>query len=78
MRHSHTHTHTHTLAGAVLASGGRDTDVILWDLVTESGMFRLRGHKDAVTALRLLETDDGQPTHVRGGGRGGGVNTWPL
>lgn len=52
----------------MLASGGRDTDVILWDLVTESGMFRLRGHKDAITALRLLETDDGQPTHVRGGG----------
>lgn len=29
----------------MLASGGRDTDVILWDLITESGLYRLRGHK---------------------------------
>lgn len=37
------------VAGTVLASGGRDTDVILWDLITESGLYRLRGHK-----VRLL------------------------
>jgi U3 small nucleolar RNA-associated protein 12 len=33
----------------LLASGGEDTDVIVWDVVLQSGRFKLRGHKDAVT-----------------------------
>lgn len=37
--------------GALLASGGRDTDVIVWDVVGETGLYRLRGHKDQVTDL---------------------------
>jgi U3 small nucleolar RNA-associated protein 12 len=37
-----------------LASGSKDTDVIVWDLVGEVGLFRLRGHKDQITALRFL------------------------
>jgi U3 small nucleolar RNA-associated protein 12 len=37
-----------------LASGGNDTDVVVWDVVAERGLCRLRGHKDAVTALRFL------------------------
>lgn len=64
--------------GSVLLSGSRDTDIIVWDVVAESGRFRsvracthtcptvasvrcscfnarLRGHKDEVTALRLIE-----------------------
>ncbi|KAF1790370.1 WD40 repeat, conserved site [Phytophthora cactorum] len=40
--------------GAELASGSRDTDVIVWDLVSQTGLFRLKGHKDAVTALAFL------------------------
>jgi len=35
-------------AGALLASGAKDTDVIVWDVVGETGMFRLRGHHDQV------------------------------
>ena len=54
--------------GTVLASGGRDTDVILWDLVTESGLYRLKGHKDGVNGVVLLEQDGHD-----GGGGGGGV-----
>ena len=33
-------------AGALLASGAKDTDVIVWDVVGEIGLFRLRGHTD--------------------------------
>lgn len=35
--------------GARLVSGSNDTDLIVWDVVNESGLFRLRGHKGAVT-----------------------------
>jgi WD40 repeat protein len=35
-------------SGALLASGGRDTDVIVWDVVAESGLYRLKGHRDQV------------------------------
>jgi U3 small nucleolar RNA-associated protein 12 len=38
-----------------LLSGAADTDVIVWDLVAEAGLFRLRGHRDAVTGVCLLE-----------------------
>ena len=40
-------------AKAQLASGSRDTNIIVWDVLSESGMFRLRGHTDQV-ALALL------------------------
>ncbi|KAK7908133.1 WD40-repeat-containing domain protein [Apiospora marii] len=41
--------------GVRLASGSRDTDVIIWDLVAEVGQFKLRGHKDQVTGLQFVE-----------------------
>jgi len=40
--------------GNRLASAGQDTDIILWDVVAENGMFRLRGHRDQVTALAFV------------------------
>ena len=53
--------------GVRLASGAKDTDIIIWDLVAEVGLFKLRGHKDQITALQFLqpsntedEADDGQ------------------
>ncbi|KAJ9307274.1 hypothetical protein DTO217A2_3153 [Paecilomyces variotii] len=41
-------------AGVRLASGSRDTDVIVWDLIAEVGLFKLRGHTDQVTSLHFL------------------------
>ena len=39
------------VSGSLLASGSRDTDLIMWDVVGEAGLYRLRGHKDQVTDL---------------------------
>ena len=38
-------------SGALLASGGQDTDIVVWDPAEEAGLYRLRGHMDEVTAL---------------------------
>lgn len=38
-------------SGAQVASGSKDTDIIVWDVLGETGLFRLRGHKDQVTDL---------------------------
>jgi len=36
--------------GTVLVSGGRDTDVVVWDALEEKGLFRLKGHRGQVTS----------------------------
>ena len=41
--------------GVRLASGAKDTDLIVWDLVGETGLFKLRGHKDQITALAFIQ-----------------------
>jgi len=41
-------------SGVRLASGSKDTDVILWDLIAETGLFKLRGHTDQVTGLHFV------------------------
>lgn len=33
----------------------QDTDVIVWDVINESGLYRLRGHKDEVTQALFLK-----------------------
>ncbi|KAL8714828.1 MAG: hypothetical protein Q9220_001341 [cf. Caloplaca sp. 1 TL-2023] len=43
--------------GSRLASGSKDTDVIVWDLVAEVGLYKLRGHENQITGLRFLQTD---------------------
>ncbi|TKY84971.1 hypothetical protein EX895_006051 [Sporisorium graminicola] len=42
--------------GLRVASASLDTDIILWDLVAETGLYRLRGHRDAVTAIAFVRT----------------------
>ena len=32
----------------MLASGSRDTDIVVWDVANERGLFRLRGHLGVV------------------------------
>lgn len=35
-------------SGAQLASGAQDTDIVVWDVVAQVGLFRLRGHHGQV------------------------------
>jgi U3 small nucleolar RNA-associated protein 12 len=44
-----------------LASGSKDTDIIIWDLVSEVGLIKLRGHRDQIVGLEWLypQTEDG-------------------
>lgn len=37
--------------GHRLASGSRDTNIIVWDIVNECGLYRLKGHKGPITSL---------------------------
>ena len=34
--------------GVQLASGAQDTDIVVWDIVSQAGLFRLRGHHGQV------------------------------
>ena len=33
----------------------QDTDIIAWDLITEAGLYRLRGHKAPVTKVLIMK-----------------------
>jgi U3 small nucleolar RNA-associated protein 12 len=37
--------------GHRLASGSKDTCLIVWDVVNESGLYRLKGHKGPITRV---------------------------
>ncbi|KAF7649870.1 hypothetical protein LDENG_00134890, partial [Lucifuga dentata] len=41
--------------GARLVTGSSDTDVIVWDIINECGLYRLRGHKDVITQALFLK-----------------------
>lgn len=45
--------------GTRLATGAKDTDIIVWDVIGEVGLFRLRGHRDQVTALAFVSAREG-------------------
>ncbi|KAI0020586.1 WD domain-containing protein [Xylariomycetidae sp. FL0641] len=45
-------------SGVRLASGSKDTNVIVWDLVAEVGLYKLRGHKDQITGLHFVEPQE--------------------
>ena len=49
--------------GTVLVSGGRDTDVVVWDALEEKGLFRLNGLRGQVTSMVFVK-------HVTDGGKG--------
>ena len=40
--------------GQTLISGSKDTDVLAWDLVAQSGLCRFRGHTDQITCVCVL------------------------
>jgi len=38
---------------SLLVSGGKDTFIIVWDIVSQTGMFKLSGHKGEITNLKF-------------------------
>lgn len=42
----------------MLASGGKDSVIVVWDIVNESGLFKLNGHKNAVTDIKFTASGD--------------------
>ena len=56
--HGHTATVTclaFNRSGTLLVSGAADTAVICWDVVAQKGVVRLKGHRDAVTCIALID-----------------------
>ncbi|CAD5211871.1 unnamed protein product [Bursaphelenchus okinawaensis] len=43
--------------GFTLASGGRDSVIVLWDILNESGLYRLNGHTATITQLQFTQDD---------------------
>ncbi|KAI6184384.1 Utp12 domain-containing protein [Aphelenchoides bicaudatus] len=43
--------------GLTLASGGKDSIVVLWDIVSESGIYRFIGHKSTITQVQFTLDD---------------------
>lgn len=39
---------------SLLASGGDDTEIVIWDVTASSGLYRMRGHKARITGLTFL------------------------
>jgi U3 small nucleolar RNA-associated protein 12 len=60
-------------SGVRLASGSRDTDIIVWNLLAEVGLFKLRGHKDQVTSLSFLRSPVEQHSEEDGALNGSGT-----
>jgi len=46
-------------SGALLASGSKDTDIVVWDVAAEAGLYRLRGHRGQVTDVVFVERGPG-------------------
>ncbi|XP_019858403.1 PREDICTED: WD repeat-containing protein 3-like [Amphimedon queenslandica] len=45
-------------SGTRLVSGGKDTDVIIWDVINECGLYRLKGHKGPVTWSSFMKDNN--------------------
>ena len=42
----------------LLASGSKDSKICVWDIASESGLFKLHGHKGEITSLNFVEVGD--------------------
>ncbi|OTF70536.1 hypothetical protein BLA29_005248, partial [Euroglyphus maynei] len=40
--------------GLRIATGGKDTEIVIWDAVNQSGLFRLKGHKGPVNKVEFM------------------------
>ena len=71
--------------GSLLASGSRDTTVVVWDVASETGVWRLSGHGDEVTCLVFLPGEvgrgregEGRGTSLVTGCKDGLIRVWSV
>jgi len=72
-----------SLDGSLLASGGRDGDVVVWDCAGETGLARLRGHRGQITDCAFLDSTNVRPGDCVGRflvttSKDGSVKVWDL
>ncbi|CAM9221880.1 unnamed protein product, partial [Choristocarpus tenellus] len=65
-------------SGALLASGAADTDIVVWDTIAESGLYRLKGHRDGVTDVSFLVIADRLPNGLASCSKDTLVKLWDL
>lgn len=46
--------------GTRLASGGKDCNIVVWDVLGEKGLFSLKGHKNSISKLEFLFNEEHQ------------------
>lgn len=63
--------------GTLLASGSKDTDIILWDVIAETGLHKFKGSKDQVTDLVFLH-DDGKAKFLISSSKDTIIRVWDL
>jgi U3 small nucleolar RNA-associated protein 12 len=53
-------------SGTRLASGGTEGEIVVWDRIAEVGLFRLKGHRGAVTGIKWIPHPTMTPTQHPG------------
>ena len=62
-----------------LASAGTNGDIVIWDIIAETGLFRLLGHKGAITSLSFFNiSGDEKIDGLVSSGMDGLVKIWDL
>lgn len=64
--------------GSRLASGSSDGSVVLWDIVAETGLFRLLGHKGGITDIHFASLQQGALDLLITTSLDGFVKVWDL
>eukprot|EP00536_Pseudo-nitzschia_multiseries_P003654 jgi/Psemu1/252842/estExt_Genewise1Plus.C_570058 len=64
--------------GSRLASGSSDGSVVLWDIVAETGLFRLLGHRGGITDIHFVTLNDGEMDLLVTTSLDGFVKIWDL
>ena len=64
--------------GSRLASGSSDGSVVLWDIVAETGLFRLLGHRGGITDIHFVTLEEGEIDLLITTSLDGFVKIWDL
>ena len=64
--------------GSRLASGGTEGEIVIWDVVGEVGLYRLRGHRGPITGLRFVPSPSGGAGYLVSTSRDTYLKVWDL